>query len=333
MAKLLEMKAKIIQIFEKHESYVLPIIRFVLAVIVFTMINSKLGYMQRIDNIFAVLILAVICSVLPLNATVVASALLLLLHLYSLSMEVCVVALLLMMLTFFLYFRFSPNSGYQAMAMPILFQMKTPYFMPVKCGLTGTPYSVLSVLCGTVLYYFLKGVVANEKIFMSTTTVGGTSKFIVAINQLYADKEMFIVLGAFALTSIVVYLIRRMSIDHSWSIAISVGLVLQFLVVLVGEFIYGNVKDVIWVIIGTILSTIIAFGIEFFMFHLDYTRTERVQFEDDTYYYYVKAVPKALVQTKDKKITRISRRGDEDDERLTKDSIAEELEINRDLLN
>ena len=111
------------------------------------------------------------------------------------------------------------------------------------------------------------------------------------------------------------------------------GLVLQFLVVLVGKFIYGNVKDVIWVIIGTILSTIIAFGIEFFMFHLDYTRTERVQFEDDTYYYYVKAVPKALVQTKDKKITRISRRGDEDDERLTKDSIAEELEINRDLLN
>ena len=333
MAKLLETKAKIIQIFEKNESYVLPIIRFILALIVFTMINSKLGYMQRIDNVFVVLILAVICSVLPLNATVVMSALLVLLHLYSLSIEACAVALLLMMLTFFLYFRFAPSSGYQTMAMPILFQLKTPYFMPIKCGLTGTPYSVLSVLCGTILYYFLKGVISNEKIFMSSTSVGGTSKFIVAINQIYSDKELFVVLAAFLLTSVIVFLIRRMSIDHSWSIAICVGLAVQFLVILVGKFMYGSVKDVVWVIFGMIISTVVAFGIEFFMFHLDYTRTERVQFEDDTYYYYVKAVPKALVQSKDKKITRINRRGDEKEERLTKDSIAEELEINRDLLN
>ena len=333
MTKLLEIKAKIIQIFEKNESYILPVIRFILAVTVFLMINTNLGYMQRIDNIFVVLILAVICSVLPLNATVIVSALLLLLHLYALSVEVCIVALFLMILTFFLYFRFSPKSGYQAILMPVLFQIKIPYFMPVKAGLTGTPYSVLSVLCGTVLYYFLKGVVINEKIFMATTSTGGTSKFMVAINQIFSDKEMFLVLAAFAFTAVVVYAFRKMSIDHAWSIAISVGLVVQFLILLVGKFLYGNVKDIIWMVVGMILSSILSFGIEFFLFHLDYTRTERVQFEDDTYYYYVKAVPKALVQTREKKITRINKRGDEEQERLTKDSIAEELEINRDLLN
>ena len=32
--------------------------------------------------------------------------------------------------------------------------------------------------------------------------------------------------------------------------------------------------------------------LEFFLFHVDYKRTERLQFEDDEYYYYVKAVPK-----------------------------------------
>lgn len=34
------------------------------------------------------------------------------------------------------------------------------------------------------------------------------------------------------------------------------------------------------------------FLIEFLCFNLDYSRTEKVQFEDDEYYYYVKAVPK-----------------------------------------
>ena len=35
--------------------------------------------------------------------------------------------------------------------------------------------------------------------------------------------------------------------------------------------------------------------IEFFRFCLDYSRAEKVQFEDDEYYYYVKAVPKMTV--------------------------------------
>ena len=34
---------------------------------------------------------------------------------------------------------------------------------------------------------------------------------------------------------------------------------------------------------------------QFLFMNLDYARTERVQFEDDDYYYYVKAVPKKTV--------------------------------------
>ena len=43
---------------------------------------------------------------------------------------------------------------------------------------------------------------------------------------------------------------------------------------------------------GTIVSVIVGEILEFFLFHVDYKRTERLQFEDDEYYYYVKAVPK-----------------------------------------
>jgi len=32
--------------------------------------------------------------------------------------------------------------------------------------------------------------------------------------------------------------------------------------------------------------------LEFFLFNVDYTRAEYLQYEDDDYYYYVKAVPK-----------------------------------------
>ena len=35
--------------------------------------------------------------------------------------------------------------------------------------------------------------------------------------------------------------------------------------------------------------------LEFFFYNLDFSRVERVQFEDDEYYYFVKAVPKMFV--------------------------------------
>ena len=38
---------------------------------------------------------------------------------------------------------------------------------------------------------------------------------------------------------------------------------------------------------------------------MDYSRTERVQFEDDEYYYYVKAVPKNTVALTEKKVKKI----------------------------
>ena len=45
-------------------------------------------------------------------------------------------------------------------------------------------------------------------------------------------------------------------------------------------------------IVGNIISLLIAFILQFLFMNLDYARTERVQFEDDDYYYYVKAVPR-----------------------------------------
>ena len=42
------------------------------------------------------------------------------------------------------------------------------------------------------------------------------------------------------------------------------------------------------------------------MFAVDYSRTEHLQFEDDEYYYYIKAVPKVSLAAEEKTIKRIN---------------------------
>ena len=69
------------------------------------------------------------------------------------------------------------------------------------------------------------------------------------------------------------------------------------------------------------------------LFTVDYRRTEYVQFEDDEYYYYVKAVPKVGVSVPEKQVKHITedtgnRNKNTEDILLTK-SLSKELGIDK----
>ena len=64
---------------------------------------------------------------------------------------------------------------------------------------------------------------------------------------------------------------------------------------------------------GNILAILIGLVLEFFLFSVDYSRTEHIQYEDDEYYYYVKAVPKMSVAAPEKMVKRINERRNPDE--------------------
>jgi hypothetical protein len=70
-------------------------------------------------------------------------------------------------------------------------------------------------------------------------------------------------------------------------------------------------------ILMSLFSGLIAIVLEFFKRVLDYTAIERVQFEDDDYYYYVKAVPKVNVSIPRHSVKRMSDYRDEEAEEET----------------
>jgi hypothetical protein len=115
------------------------------------------------------------------------------------------------------------------------------------------------------------------------------------VDALMQNKAMWIMAAAFAAAAIVVYFIRRVETAHSWTIAIIAGNVVELFVLLFGDMQFDTNIDLAKVFMGVFLSLIIELLVEFFCFMVDYTRIENVQFEDDDYYYYVKAVPKVTV--------------------------------------
>ena len=96
----------------------------------------------------------------------------------------------------------------------------------------------------------------------------------------------------FSVVLILVYVIRRMSFDHSWKVAIVGGAIIN--IVLLTVCLLGMHLDysMAGIMFGTIFAALLGFVIEFFAHGLDYRQTENLQCEDEEYYYYVKAVPK-----------------------------------------
>ena len=302
MVILLQIRESIRRFFTSYDSYCIAAGKFLAALIVFLLINKNIGYSEVLASPVIAVLVALFCSFLPPNFTVVAAAAVSLLHIYALSPEGMIIvgsAFLLMML---LYFRFSPKDTVFVLLTPVCFSLKIPFVIPVAAGLLGGPVSVFATACGTIAYYMLfymsKSEVPAEltAAVAKSTTEGMLNRFRFIISGILGNRGMLVFIAAFSITILAVYLIRRLSVDHSWIIAIFSGTLLEILVLLAGELHFKTGISAGGVVAGSLLAALVGLVIMFFRFNVDYSRTERVQFEDDEYYYYVKAVPKNTVE-------------------------------------
>ena len=305
MTNLLVLREQLKKFYSQYELYITPALKALLALVTILIINGSIGYMSELKNIAVVLILALMCSFLPLNFIVVIAAAVTLGHLYKFSMECAVVALAVFLVLFILYFRFSPRDTVAVLLTPICFILKIPYVMPIVMGLVGTPASAVSVASGVVVYYTVSYMTGSESVLNGFEDDGALQKFRYVIDGLLGNKAMFVTIVAFVATLIVVYLIRKLSVDYAWTIAMITGALLDILILLFGDLLYNTNLSIIGVIVGSVVSVLLAKVLEFFAFNVDYSRTELVQFEDDEYYYYVKAVPKNTVTAPQKRVKTI----------------------------
>lgn len=327
MTKLMEIKEQVVKFCGEYELYLKFVYKFILALALFCLINGSIGFMESVSTFSIALLLALVCCLLPQGVTLLVAAALVVLDLYVLSLEVAITAALIFLLVFVVYFRFSPKDGVLFILTPICFALKIPYVLPICTGLLRKIYSVAAVACGTIVFYFLNGIYENVTA-LQATSVGGeveAAKMTITVGQLLANKEMYLTIGVFTLSAIVVYLVRRMSIDHAWKVAMASGALVQISGLFVGYLLFDISGKTLGMIIGNIVAVAIGIVIEFLVMDLDYSRTERVQFEDDDYYYFVKAVPKKMVASSDKEVIQFG-------SSVSRKQIVDELDIDEEYL-
>ncbi len=309
MTSLLVWKEHMKAFYAKNSMIIQPALRFLFGLCTYISLNQALGYMTELKNPVVVLVMALVSAVLPWGVMAFLTGCLMLGHIYAVSIEMALITLILLLVIATLYYGFKPGDSVLMILTPMAFALRIPYAVPLLVGLGGGLFSVIPVSCGVFLYYLLLYVKQNAGVLTNNdATVDIVQKYTQIIQSVVFNRTMMVMAAACALGILAVYLIRRLSIDYSWVVAIAAGALIQLLVIFMGDFLFSVSVPVIPMVLGLAASCALALVYNFFIFSVDYTRTEYVQFEDDDYYYYVKAVPKMTVATPEFKVQKINAR-------------------------
>lgn len=306
MRSLLELRDRIKKVYSRFEFMITPILKFMLAFLAFSIISGKMGYMYQLDNLGLILIAALLCSFLPNGFIIFFSVVFSLAHMYALSLEVTIVAAAIYLILFLLFFNFGAKNGLVVLFTALCAAMHLPCVVPIIVGLLCAPISIFAVACGLIGYNMLNLIVTNAKVINAMGAEEATAKVRLVVDGLINNKEMLVMLAAFAVTIVVVYIVRRLPIDYAWTIAMIAGAIINLVVLLVGDLMYATNISLGGVILTSLLALALAKVLEFFRFSVDYSRIENVQFEDDEYYYFVKAIPKMTVAAPTKTVKKIN---------------------------
>lgn len=310
MLKLLMIREKIKEIYSTKSVFIDPAIRFIATLISMLIINSQIGALAILKSPVVVLGIAAVGAVLTKKFMVMMILLCMVGHIYAIDALSALVVLVSYIIMYLLFFRFSSKYSYVLIAVPLLYFIKIPFLMPVLLGLMATLVAIIPMAFGTMIYFYLNYFSTNYDKLINMNSEEATDTIVNMINNVYKNPAFFYTVMVFALVIGLVYFVKRLSVDYSWLVSAISGGLLATLAILIGcnLFDMSSIYSMPMVIVGGLISTILAWLLQFFVHSVDYTRTEYTQFEDDEYYYYVKAVPKIQVVSAEKNIKRINAR-------------------------
>lgn len=305
MLKLLEFKDAIKRMCDRYWVYVKIVLKFVITLFVLGLMNVILGYSSIMGNAIVIILISVLAAFTPDFIMPLAIVAVSVVQVCSVSVAMAAVLTVIYLIIYLLYVRFVPKQIYVLIAVPVLYILKIPYVIPLICGVYFAPYTIVSSAVGICIYYIFVAIEAVAG-FAGGADIANTVNFFSSIViSLKNNKYMIFSILIFSIATCITYIVRRQKFNRASYVAILSGAVVTLVSFALASSLIENSDNMLIVIIGVLVSTLIAYIAQFFRMSLDYSGTKIIQFEDEEYYYYVKAVPKLSVAAEDVQVKTI----------------------------
>jgi len=309
MEQLILVRQRIIGFYKQFEIAINYIAKFLIGLFIFSRINTLGLYRDDFTVLFGsstrhafVALMSLIFTISPPSIALLLTAVAIAIQL-SAVLEVAVFVFLLLALVIVFYARLAPRHSMLILAMVIGFHFNMPYAVVLFAGLYFGITSMIPVILGTAVWHFLPfftNLAQNVEVITEMDLFEIPLQFIDVFSQIFAQLTTdfnWVILGfVFAMVVLAVHLISRIAIDHSKEIAIGSGTVIgiicmaMVIAAIETEMTFGGA------LVGSIFSALFVWVASFFEGVADYKRVERVKFDDDDNYYFVRIVPKITAE-------------------------------------
>lgn len=293
MTQLIKVKEALQQFYTKNEYWATPLLKALTGFLCFFMIHLQLPSETMFGSLLIVIAAAALCSFLPWTAITVFSGLFVLGNAYGLSMGLALLSAFVILLLALVQSAFRAGHSILIALIPLFFYLHIPYVIPVVAGLSLGLMSIVPVSIGVMAYYLIQYASNEISVLPSAEDMSAMlSAYITLFDGYFQNTSMFVSVMAFAICILLVFILHQMDFSYNWSVALFIGLASIFLVSAVGAARMGIAFSLVDELLSLLLSLVISFLYALAFHGADYKGTERLHFEDDDYFYDVKAVPK-----------------------------------------
>jgi len=318
MQPLLIIREFIIRFYKRFEPVISVLLRFALGFYIFSLIQDighirpELAEYYNLLPISIVLILAIAFVVLPLSI----SYLLIIVDItiqYSSNIEVAAIIFVFLLCIFLFYARMAVKESILILLTIVAYRYGLIYLVPFIAGMYFSVTAIIPVAIAVFLISFMPNIAGvietTYTADLSFTDMPATfgEVYEAMVYALQASSDWVVQAFILGIVIILINIISKFSIPFAKEIAIALGAIVMICGFIVANTTGATEVGAFGIILPVLLCAFIAWFARLFDPILDYKRAESVRFEDDTNYYYVRAVPKIqLSKTKKASKKRVS---------------------------
>lgn len=296
MTQINNTRESIIKIYKNNDIIIKFLFRFLIGIITISLINripfvnESFTYLKK--PIVEVLLTTSIGLVFAfMSYTYVYTILIAYLCLHiSASLEIAIFVFVILTVIWLLYIRMAPKENIFIILTIISFYLHIPYIIPLIAGLYFSIFSFIPISIGIFIYSFIpiiSGYMQNKN--------DVTTYFPDIYSSFFNNLEWIVIALVFSTQVIITYLFSKQPVKNAKLIAISLCSIINLFIFLILGLITDLSINIFSLIIATPISFLICLLTISMDVVLDYKSIEKVEFEDENNYYYVKIVPKIYV--------------------------------------
>ena len=310
MRALLTFRNRIEEFYNARAGILGYLLRLVMSFLALLAMKNAIGYNTLLSQYWFIICFAVVGAFAPWRFLPLMLSVYIVAQMLSLSLGIGVVFIAVLFILYLLYFRIDKRYAAAMVLMALFLTIKMPALVPLVLAVISPSMSLVAVISSCIVYYMVHYVNLNSAVILGFTDATEETKASIFIEGLVNYKDFVYMTLIVILVFLLVHYVRKANINHANELAVTLGTGATIILQLIVQLLYGTMTyEKLWIILGgAIASGIVAIIVNYFIQPMDFSRVETLEFEDDEYYYFVRAVPKASIDKESVHVTRISSR-------------------------